>query len=234
MGNLFNLDSPIMRFLTKVADLMWLNILAIICCIPIVTIGPTMTAVHYVALKMYRNEEGYITRDFFKSFKTNFKQALIIWLMMLLFFIVMLGDVYIIFFSTLEFPKMLNAVLMAIGVLVLVVTTYIFPVLSRYNNSIKNTIKNGCIMSILAFPKSILMIIVGCVPIAILLLSIQWVPVVFLLGISGPAYFSAMLYSGTFKKFEPEEETTEEEEYHVPEENFGEDEKQINTEVEGE
>ena len=60
---LFNLDSPLMQALNKMADLMWLNILTMICCIPIITIGPAMTALHYMALKMARNEECYITRD---------------------------------------------------------------------------------------------------------------------------------------------------------------------------
>ena len=62
---LFNLDSPLMQFLNKVADLMWLNVLTLICCIPIVTVGPALTALHYMALKIARDEECYIARDYF-------------------------------------------------------------------------------------------------------------------------------------------------------------------------
>ena len=62
-----------MQILNKVADLMILNILTVFCCIPIITAGASMTAMHYVALKMARNEECYIARDFFKSFKLNFR-----------------------------------------------------------------------------------------------------------------------------------------------------------------
>ena len=91
MGRLFNLDSPLMSGLSKVADLIWLNILAFIFCIPVVTIGASITALNYVALKMVRNEDGYVTRAFFKSFKQNFKQATIIWLIMLLIFGVIIG-----------------------------------------------------------------------------------------------------------------------------------------------
>ena len=72
MGKLFDLDSPIMNFLGKLADLIILNILAFICCIPIVTAGASMTALYYVCLKMVRNNEGYIMKSFFKSFKQNF------------------------------------------------------------------------------------------------------------------------------------------------------------------
>ena len=77
----FNLDSPVMQALGKMADLMWLNILTLICCIPVVTAGASLTAMHYMALKIVRNEECYITKGFFKSFKENFKQATLIWLL---------------------------------------------------------------------------------------------------------------------------------------------------------
>ena len=58
MGKLFNIDSPVMRFLGKVADLMILNLVTLLCCIPVVTIGASLTAMHYVLLKMVRNEES--------------------------------------------------------------------------------------------------------------------------------------------------------------------------------
>ena len=51
MGKLFNIDSPVMRFLGKVADLMILNLVTLLCCIPVVTIGASLTAMHYVLLK---------------------------------------------------------------------------------------------------------------------------------------------------------------------------------------
>lgn len=69
----FNLDSPVMRFLTKVADLIILNILFLICCIPIVTIGAASTALYTVTMKSVRDEESYVIRSYFKAFKDNFK-----------------------------------------------------------------------------------------------------------------------------------------------------------------
>ena len=77
MGRIFSLDSPLFSFLNKVADLILLNILTMICCLPIITIGASMTALHYVVLKMVRDEESYIVRSYFKSFRQNFKQATI-------------------------------------------------------------------------------------------------------------------------------------------------------------
>ena len=62
---------------------MLLNILMLICCIPIFTIGASVTAMYYVAFKMVKNEEGYITKSFFKAFRENFRQATPVWLVML-------------------------------------------------------------------------------------------------------------------------------------------------------
>ncbi|MFQ9510793.1 MAG: DUF624 domain-containing protein, partial [Lachnospiraceae bacterium] len=59
MGGLFNLDNPVWRFIGKLVDVALLNLLWIICCIPIVTIGPATTAMYYVTLKLVRDEEGY-------------------------------------------------------------------------------------------------------------------------------------------------------------------------------
>ena len=102
---IFDLDSPLINVLNKMADLMWLNILTLICCIPIITAGAAFTSMHYVALKIVRNEESYITRSFFKSFKTNFRQATLIWLMILLIAAVLGGDYYIITKSGIQFSS---------------------------------------------------------------------------------------------------------------------------------
>ena len=79
MGRFFNLDSPVMVALTKMADLIIVNLLAFFCCLPIITVGASMTALHYVVLKIVRDEECYIVKSFFKSFKENFKQATVIY-----------------------------------------------------------------------------------------------------------------------------------------------------------
>ena len=98
-----NLDSPLMQGLGKMADLMWLNVLTLICCLPIVTIGASLTAMNYMALKIARNEECYITRGFFKSFKENFRQATVIWLIFLVVILILAGDFAIIKSSVVEF-----------------------------------------------------------------------------------------------------------------------------------
>lgn len=216
MGKLFDADSPVMRFLGRMGDLMILNLLVTLCSLPIVTIGASLTAMHYVMLKLVRGEEGYITKDFFKSFRMNFKQATIIWLIMLAFLILFGVDYYLVVFSGIGFPKGLNKVLTAIAILLVIASMYIFPVLSRFDNTVRNTIKNGFIMSIMALPKSLVMTVLFAAPVLVLFLVPRAIPLVLLFGTSLPGYLSAMLYSQTFRKFEPQqEEVTTDEEFHV-------------------
>ena len=79
----FSLDSKFSQIMGRVFDLMMLNIIFLIMCIPIVTIGANFTAMYYVTLKMIKNEETYIFRTYWKSFRENFKQATAIWLILL-------------------------------------------------------------------------------------------------------------------------------------------------------
>ena len=77
-------DNVVMRAIGKIGDLICLNVLWLICCIPVITIGASTTALYTVMLRLVRNEEGYIFRGFFKAFKLNFKQSTIIWIILLL------------------------------------------------------------------------------------------------------------------------------------------------------
>lgn len=213
----FDLDSPLMQILNKMADLLWLNILTMICCIPIVTAGASLTAMHYMALKIVRNEECYITRGFFKSFKENFKQATIIWMLLLLIALIIIGDIFIMRDSGIEFSNVMKVIITVAGVLVLFTATFVFPVLARFENTVFRTIKNAFMMSILQFPKTIAMIVLSLFPIILFAFSMRLVPIAFLFGLSLPAFLSAMMYNKFFRKLEAQIEeaqnpTIEEEE----------------------
>lgn len=214
MNKIFDLDSPFMRVLNRIADLMILNFLMLLCCIPIFTIGAACTGMHYVLLKTVRGEEGYLVRGFFKSFKQNFRQATILWLIMLLVIGVYVGDFLIFSYSGVKFPAVLMIAILAIAIVFLMVAVYVFPVLSRFDNTIKNTLKNAFCMAILNLPKTLLMILLLALPLVIIYFSNYATIFVILFGISAPAYASAYLYSGIFKKFEPAEQTI------VPDEEF--------------
>lgn len=199
---IFDLDSPLMNVLNKVADLMWLNILTLLCCIPIFTAGASFTALHYMCLKVLRNEESYISRGFFKSFKENFKQATIIWIIILVVAGILVGDYFIISKSGLEFNQVIQIIIMLVGILLLFTTIYVFPILAKFSNTTVRTIKNALVASLIQLPKTILMIVFYAIPIVLFVVSLRLFPFVFLFGLSVPAMLSAMVYNKFFKKLE--------------------------------
>lgn len=214
-----DIDSPLMQALSKMADLMLLNLLTLVCCLPIFTIGASLTAMHYMTLKIVRNEECYIARGFFKSFKENFKQSTLIWLLLLVLIIVLAGDLFIINTSGIEFNAIVQGLITVAAILVVFTTLYVFPVLARFRNTIKGTLKNALLMSIMQFPKTIIMIVVYLIPVILFLFVYQVIPIVLLFGLSAPAWVSAKLNNKLFKTLEDkfkesqaEEETEEDDE----------------------
>ncbi len=199
---IFDLDGPLMSILNKIADLMILNILAIICCLPIFTAGAAFTALHYVCLKIVRNEEGYIAKSFFKAFKENFKQATIIWMVLLVAILLLVADFWLIKEFELELGYWFRVVLGAVFVLVIFTATFVFAALARFSNTTLQTLKNAFAMSVLQFPKTILMIILYIIPIVAGAFFYQAIPFVLMFGISVPVWLSAMLYNKFFKGLE--------------------------------
>ena len=219
MSKIFDMDSPLFRGLSKLADIMILNIIFIICCIPIVTIGASVTAMSYVTLKMKDGEEGYIFRTFFKSFKQNFKQATIIWLLLLFLAVFMVVD-FLIIGSMEGTMAMTMKVLVGMGGLILLmVFIYVFPLQARFYNSIKATIQNAILLSIANFPKTFCMMAVMIAAVLVTLINgytlwyglLVWI----LVGFALMSWINSQFIYGIFKKLMPpeeeENETAEEE-----------------------
>ncbi|MCR5107716.1 MAG: YesL family protein [Lachnospiraceae bacterium] len=231
MGKFFSLDSPVMSFLNKVADLMILNLLYFFCSLPIITIGATTTALYYVTLKMVRNEESYIVKGFFKSFKQNFKQATVMWIIDLIIlgifmadFAVITGKVGGVEFPSTTFSTIMKVLLLSAAILILFTFTFSFPVLSKFDNTIKNTYKNSFIMSIRHFPTTIVTIILWGVCLFLLAVMPQLLIFAVILLFSVIAYITSMLFVKNFDKYistEDMENTTgiDDMDWHVNKEN---------------
>lgn len=133
MRSIFGLEGPVMNFITKITYSAYLNILWLVCCLPIVTIGASTTALFYVTLKVAKNEEGSLTKAFFHSFKTNFRQSTIIWLILLVVGIVLGFDGYIFYHMRFEnaFWTVATAVFLVAVVAYDIILMYIFPLLAR-------------------------------------------------------------------------------------------------------
>lgn len=199
---ILDIDGPLIQFLSKMADLMWLNILTMICCIPIVTAGASLTALNYMALKIVRNEERYITRGFFKAFKENFKQSTVIWLIFLFVAGVLAVDYRIMTTAEVEINGAVRMLILVFCMLTLFTFMFVFPVQAKFSNPVRVTVWNSFVFSIVQFPKTILMVILYVLPHVLAYLWTAVFPVVFVFCLSLPALLSAKLYNKFFLSLE--------------------------------
>lgn len=197
-----NPDSKFMAVLNKISDVMILNLITLVMCVPIITAGAALTAKDYMCYKLVKNEEGGILKGFFHSFKQNFKQATIIWLVMMFVMGIAGFDMLFAYGLEGEGTGIVRAIMMAAGFFVFIACIMIFPVLARFDNTIKGTIKSGLHMTVAILPRAVLMGILYIIPPVVGLFWFASVPVVFLFGIAGPGYLSAMLYRSAFEKIE--------------------------------
>lgn len=210
----------------RVADLIILNLLCLLCCIPIVTAGASITAMFYVTLKMVRNEESYIVKSFFKSFKQNFKQATIIHLIMLVTALLLFFDLRIVNQLEGTVGQVLHVIFIAFMLLYLMIFLYIYPVLSKFYNTTRNTFVNSFLMAIRHLPYTILMLVISAIPAAFLFIPnaavFSSVLMLFiLLGFATVAYCNSYFFVKIFDNYIPKEEETPKD--NIPEDNILED-----------
>lgn len=213
LQSLFNYDNPVWRFIGKLGDLILLNVLWIICSIPIFTIGASTTAVYYVTLRLVRDEDGQTIRCFFRSFKENFRQSTVIWLLVLLTGIILGFDMYF-FLQVMTGDSMFRTVFTAvIGAMIITwffIVSYIFPVQSRFYNPIKKTIFNAFFMSIRHCFQTIGMLVLDAVILLACYLSLYYAPqfsaLGFMFGFPLIAFVNSYFFNRIFKNYIPEEE----------------------------
>ncbi len=150
--DIFKYDSPLMSFLNTVFDLMFLNILCFVCCIPIITIGPALAAKYDVAMRIVRKEEPTIFRPFFRAFKNNFKQSIIIWSVLLVACFLLFIDWNWIFQNGIGnvSPFYLMAAIITTLIVSFIIMT-IFPIIARFQVTIKEAFKTSVLFSMVYF-----------------------------------------------------------------------------------
>ncbi len=146
MGKLFHPDSPAIQFLWKMADLIALNIICLVCCIPVVTIGPSVTAMYCVARKIARGEWPSILKTFFKEFKVNFKQAFIVWLVLLIPILLVILYLVLSFSGSLDSLPLIKYMCYLAIAIIGVVWTYVHPLMAHFENTTGNVLKNALLL----------------------------------------------------------------------------------------
>lgn len=210
-------DNVIVRALSKICDMVCLNVLWLVCSIPIITIGASTAALYTVMLKMVKNEEGYIFRGFFKAFKSNFRQSTIMWLILLLLGIICWIDYRVSGMMPGTAGLIMRSIFLLAGFILLSVINYAFPLTARYENSIRATFRNALFLTIGKLPYTILMAaVVAAAVIASLWNTVTLMfalPLWLIIGVSLIAWINSCILRRVFLIFEDGEtkNSTEEE-----------------------
>lgn len=205
MSGFFNLENPVFQLLGKVCDMLFVSVLYIVLCLPIVTIGPASTALYYAIVKVIRRERGYIFREFFRSFKLNFKRGAIIGILLTIALIILGFD--ILYAWGLTEPdsnkgSLLMGVFIGIVFLVISFSIYVFPILSRFDMTVKQLFKAAVYMSMRHIHFTILMIAVN---IAVVVVVYFFFPFIFIAPATAVLVNSLMMEK-IFKKYMPKSE----------------------------
>ena len=146
---MFQSDNLLSRVLTKVFDLCLLNILFLITSLPIFTIGVSLSALYTVTLAMSKNEESPVFKMYFRMWKQNFKKGMIAGLILLGIVALLIFDMWIWWNSRISYRMFFMIATLVLLSLVIMVSNWVFPLIAKFENSVKNMFKNAMIFSMI-------------------------------------------------------------------------------------
>ena len=199
LKNIFDMENPVMRAMGIAADLLILNALTVLCCLPVLTAGAAYTALNDVALRIVRGDDPYLVRTYFRSFRKNLKQGSALGIIFLLAAAILITDDRVAAASA----PVLRVFTIAAAIVILAVALYAFALLARYENTLWGTVKNAVALSVGFFPRTVGMLtfIIG-----FWFLSVRFVqyvmPLFLMFGFSLPCYVCALLYDHIFQVME--------------------------------
>jgi len=200
MGNFFNMDNGFFTTLGKIVDIVIVSLVWLLLCIPLVTIGPATTALYYTIVKVIRRERGYVMREYFSSFKSNFKVGAISSIFVLLATLILIFDRSVAKEIKGNFGIVLFSIFNALIFILLCVTIYIFPLLSRFKIGVLQLFKTSLFMAMKHLPTTILLVLIT----AVFVLGTYILPIVILLTPGLCLLVWSFLLERVFKKYMPE------------------------------
>lgn len=199
----FEPDGVFARASDLVLQLLLVNVLFLVCSLPVVTLGISATAASAVLLRIQRGEDRHVVRQFFAAFRDNWKCAGLTWLVLLLALAVCLCDLYV----ALALNSFLWKVVAVAGLNVVgLVCVFLFPLQARYENTCRNHLRNAVVLGIAHLPRLLLIWLLWMVPTVLTFWTVQsfyslliiWL----LLGFSSLQYVTLRILRPVFRSLE--------------------------------
>ena len=198
-------DSPIMSFLARVADLVILNVLWLLCCLPVVTAGASTTAMYHVVRHLQEESISSVTRDFFRSFKSDFRQATQVYLLLLIPTAAVVMNAWILSAQSSDVvPVYVRAIWMVSALMLTFVVSFVYPVMAYFDDTVWKTLRTAAVLAVAKLPRTVLISAINLLPIIMLFVSLPfflrssifWL----LIGGSLTAYLNMLILRPVFKK----------------------------------
>ena len=196
--------NPIIDTIKTLFNFMVLNIVFLLTCLPIVTIGSALSSLYYVMIKETKGEAGYLVRPYLREFRRNLKNGTIA-------FLILFGLGAILLFNLLFWPVqgnkislVITGVLAVIGVVWLVVSHYTYPLIGRFVNTPINSIKNAWGLALRNWKQTVFLLLIDAgiavfylfFPLKIALMAAPT------FGFVLPAYWRAHILARVFEPYE--------------------------------
>ena len=202
LKGIFDIDNPVMRVILKLGNIWWLNILWLLTSLPLITIGASTTALIYSSMKLIKNE-GYITANFCRSFKENFRQSTVIWVIFFLAGFLLSVDLYYFGYRAEQGMGPAIGIIFALSLVYLNSLLYVFAIQSRFYNSIIKTLYFSLVLPYRHLKETVLMLItVFSLAIANYYLNLAFNFMFLNLGIGITAYLFSVFYIKIFENYQ--------------------------------
>ena len=230
MKNILNPLNPFFRFMNVVVDLIGVNLLFLLCCVPIITIGPALSALYTITMRLVRNNKDTPVKSFWHAFRQNMKQGIVLELLSVGVGALLLYNTWLTLQLRVGQQNSIYTVLFVLCLICLAlyvaVVMYLFPLQAQFTNTIKGTLQNAFLMSIRHLPKTFC---VAALPAVVCWLAMQNAGVftfisvaLFLIGFVFIAYLQSHLFVSVFDIYIKQltEDAAMHEEETVPQEDF--------------
>ncbi len=199
------MDGPLWRALNLIADVMILHFLWLLYSLPIFTIGASTTALYYAMMKRIRTNEGQVAGNFRRSFKENFRQSTVYWLIAVAVAAVLWLDFNFCFTWGGTAGKVMLAGCSLLLVPCWMVLLYLFPVQAKFSGSLYQNFKNALLMSVRHLPLTLLLTAIWATVWLLLAIFPPFTGLMLISGAGLTAWITSHIYIYIFRTYLPDE-----------------------------
>ncbi|MDY4969508.1 MAG: YesL family protein [Lachnospiraceae bacterium] len=192
--------------MSKIGDFVVLNVLFIVTCIPVFTIGTSCCALYHSMNRCIIQDYPYPLREYMKAWKENFSRATVLWLFCAAAALAMgLFTRYFIFHMD-NFAVIVSYIICFIAFTFSVL--FIFPQQATFINTPAAIIKNSFLFALQKLPLTLLLYFATWLPVVITwkLPQLFYITILYWIfaGFSVCALFSVLITRRIFKRYMPE------------------------------